>query len=200
MSSAPVFPYPGGVAGEEPPDPTAGAPGHFAWSRWIKQFVKNLDAGKVAKTGDRMTGALVFKIGTTPGVALNADTDFGPGGPTLQVMNEGVNAYAQIAVAATPVNNQHAASKQYVDNLAGTRYATPVMSDAAGLATVSFPAGRFSTAPIIVATALEPLAQVIVTLTDATATGCSLKVTRADNGGPVAVLVYVIAMSSGPVA
>jgi hypothetical protein len=32
-SNAPVFPYPGGTAGNEPPDPVAGKPGHFAWSR-----------------------------------------------------------------------------------------------------------------------------------------------------------------------
>lgn len=42
-SNAPVFPYPGGAAGAEPPDPQAGKPGHFAWTVWIKQFVKNLN-------------------------------------------------------------------------------------------------------------------------------------------------------------
>jgi hypothetical protein len=44
MSSAPEYPYPGGTPGAEPPNPVAGKPGHFAWSTWIKQFVKNLDA------------------------------------------------------------------------------------------------------------------------------------------------------------
>lgn len=63
MGSAPVFPYPGGVEGAEPPDPKAGTPGHFAWSNWIKQFVKNLDRDKVAKSGDEMTGTLTFKNG-----------------------------------------------------------------------------------------------------------------------------------------
>ena len=53
-SNAPVFPYPGGQAGAEPPDPSAGRPGHFAWSRWVKQFVKNLDA-KTMSLEDRIT-------------------------------------------------------------------------------------------------------------------------------------------------
>ena len=53
-SSAPEYPYPGGTPGAEPPDPTAGKPGHFAWSRWIKQFVKNLDT-KTMSLEDRIT-------------------------------------------------------------------------------------------------------------------------------------------------
>ena len=52
-SNAPVFPYPGGTAGNEPPDPVAGKPGHFAWSRWIKQFVKNLNT-KTMSLEDRI--------------------------------------------------------------------------------------------------------------------------------------------------
>jgi hypothetical protein len=43
MTSAPPYPFPGGIQGDEPPDPVAGQPGHFAWSRWIKEFVKRLD-------------------------------------------------------------------------------------------------------------------------------------------------------------
>lgn len=43
-SSSPEFPYPGGTPGAAPPDPVAGKPGHFAWSRWVKQFLLNLDA------------------------------------------------------------------------------------------------------------------------------------------------------------
>jgi hypothetical protein len=52
-SNAPVFPYPGGTAGAQPPDPQAGKPGHFAWSRWIKQFVLNLDS-KTRELEDRI--------------------------------------------------------------------------------------------------------------------------------------------------
>jgi microcystin-dependent protein len=59
-SSAPVFPFPGGTAGVEAPDPEQGKPGHFAWSRWIKQFVKNLDAQTVKRSGDTMTGPLTL--------------------------------------------------------------------------------------------------------------------------------------------
>jgi hypothetical protein len=59
-SSAPVFPFPGGTAGAEAPDPELGKPGHFAWSRWIKQFVKNLDRETVKRSGDTMTGTLTL--------------------------------------------------------------------------------------------------------------------------------------------
>jgi microcystin-dependent protein len=59
-SSAPEFPFPGGVAGAEPPDPEVGKPGHFAWSRWIKAFVKKLDAETVKRSGDVMTGLLTL--------------------------------------------------------------------------------------------------------------------------------------------
>ena len=53
-SVAPEFPYPGGTPGAQPPDPIAGRPGHFAWSRWIKKFVTNLDA-KTMNLEDRVT-------------------------------------------------------------------------------------------------------------------------------------------------
>lgn len=52
-SNAPVYPYPGGTPGVEPADPAAGKPGHFAWSRWIKQFVKNLNT-KTMNLEDRI--------------------------------------------------------------------------------------------------------------------------------------------------
>ena len=47
-NSSPEFPYPGGTPGAEAPDPVAGKPGHFAWSRWIKQYVKNLNTNLMA--------------------------------------------------------------------------------------------------------------------------------------------------------
>lgn len=59
-SSAPVFPFPGGQAGAEAPDPEQGKPGHFAWSRWVKQFLKNLDRDTVKLSGDTMQGPLVL--------------------------------------------------------------------------------------------------------------------------------------------
>lgn len=52
-SNAPEFPYPGGTPGAEPPDPAAGKPGHFSWSIWMKQYVKNLNA-KVMELEDRI--------------------------------------------------------------------------------------------------------------------------------------------------
>lgn len=42
----------------EPADPVEGQPGHFEHSNWLKQSVKNLDDGKVNRSGDTMTGAL----------------------------------------------------------------------------------------------------------------------------------------------
>ena len=47
-NSSPVYPYPGGTPGAEAPDPVAGKPGHFAWSRWIKQYCKNLNTNLMA--------------------------------------------------------------------------------------------------------------------------------------------------------
>lgn len=47
-NSSPEFPWPGGTPGAEAPDPVAGRPGHFAWSRWIKQYVKNLNTNLMA--------------------------------------------------------------------------------------------------------------------------------------------------------
>lgn len=47
-NSAPEYPYPGGTPGAEPPDPVAGKPGHFAWSKWIKQYVVNLNTNQMA--------------------------------------------------------------------------------------------------------------------------------------------------------
>ncbi|MGV0949997.1 MAG: hypothetical protein ACOYB3_04945 [Azonexus sp.] len=52
-SNAPVFPYPGGTPGAEAPDPVAGKPGHFAWSRWIKQYILNLN-NKTMSLEDRI--------------------------------------------------------------------------------------------------------------------------------------------------
>ena len=52
-SNAPVYPYPGGTPGAQPPDPQAGKPGHFAWSTWMKQYSNNLD-NKVCNLEDRI--------------------------------------------------------------------------------------------------------------------------------------------------
>lgn len=60
VDNAPVFPYPGGVQGDEPPDPRAGKPGHFSWSRWIKQFVLNLNAQ--SGTQDDQIAALTARV------------------------------------------------------------------------------------------------------------------------------------------
>lgn len=45
----------------EPADPVEGQPGHFAHSNWVKQAVKDLDAGTVHKHGDTMTGNLAVQ-------------------------------------------------------------------------------------------------------------------------------------------
>jgi hypothetical protein len=54
-SSSPPF---NGITGQEPPDPSAGKPGHFAWARWVKSYLKALDRDSVKQSGDTMTGKL----------------------------------------------------------------------------------------------------------------------------------------------
>jgi hypothetical protein len=56
-SSAPPF---NGISGQEAPDPVAGKPGHFAWSRWIKSYIKAVDRDAVKQSGDTMTGRLII--------------------------------------------------------------------------------------------------------------------------------------------
>lgn len=99
-SSAPEFPFPGGQTGKEPTDPVAGKSGHFAWSRWIKEFVKRLDSDSVKKSGDTMTGPLVMKNGT-PEV-------------TVQVDGSALSVSAPI-LGSTPSVAGHLATKGYVD-------------------------------------------------------------------------------------
>lgn len=99
-SSAPEFPFPNGQPGKEPADPVAGKPGHFAWSRWIKEFVKRLDREVVKISGDTMTGPLVLKNGATQVELRNNGTALKVSGPVETV---------------TPAANSHAATKQYVD-------------------------------------------------------------------------------------
>jgi microcystin-dependent protein len=57
-SSQPEYPFPGGTPGTLPPDPQPGKPGHFAFTRWIREFARRLDAESVKRSGDTMTGAL----------------------------------------------------------------------------------------------------------------------------------------------
>ena len=121
-SVAPVYPYPGGTPGAEPPDPSAGAPGHFAWSNWIKQFVKNLDASTAKLTGDTFTGPVetVVNAGSF-NLKLRYD---GAAGVTLRGTAGGLDvrnstASARVPVkAATPVAPEDLATKEYADALA----------------------------------------------------------------------------------
>jgi microcystin-dependent protein len=121
-SSAPVFPYPGGTPGAQPPNPVAGQAGHFEWSNWIKQFVLNLDAQSAKTTGETFTGVLesVVNAGSfnlklrydgSPGITLRGTT----GG--LDVRNATGSARATTSVA-TPTAPEHAATKEYVDAVA----------------------------------------------------------------------------------
>lgn len=122
-SSAPVFPYPGGSQGVEPADPVAGKPGHFAWSRWIKEFVKRLDREAVKRSGDTMSGPLTFELG---GVQV-----------TVSVSGSGLNVTGPVAVGA-PTANGHAATKQYVDTRVPLYLEQTMTADGTGWAT---PAG-----------------------------------------------------------
>ena len=121
-SSAPPFPYPGGTVGVEPPDPVAGQGGHFAWSNWIKQFTKNLDAQTVKRSGDTILGDLTVDgdlFLTDPGMlsaAVRLTKEEYLGEPVL-----GVNAGAPgsglprpaVAVGA-PVHADHAVTLAFM--------------------------------------------------------------------------------------
>lgn len=121
-SSAPEFPYPGGTAGKEPADPVAGKSGHFAWSRWIKEFVKRLDRDSVKISGDTMTGPLVLKSGATE--------------VTVQVDGAGLLVTGPVA-ASSPTATNHVATKSYVDNRVPLYYEALLTANALGWATPS---------------------------------------------------------------
>lgn len=120
-SSAPVYPYPGGSAGAEPPDPSAGAGGHFAWSNWIKQFVKNLDSGAVKRSGDTMLGDLEFgsnRLLFGTGLVRMDYTSLGSVHGVRVVSGDG-STYRNIS-AASPTHAQHLVTKGHLDTaLAG---------------------------------------------------------------------------------
>ena len=136
-SSEPEFPYPGGTAGKEPADPVAGRPGHFAWSRWIKEFVKRLDRDSVKRSGDTMEGPLTLKNGASQS-QLRVD------GNVLVVSTP--------VAAGAPVQQQHLATKRYVDTRVQVYHERVLTSDATGWAA---------------ATGLKPGA-VVYSLTDVT--------------------------------
>ena len=119
-SSAPEFPYPGGTPGSEPADPVAGRPGHFAWSRWIKAFVKRLDTESVKRSGDTMEGPLVLKNGT-PQSQLRVD-------PTGLIISTPVTA-------GHPVANGHLTTKSYVDGRVPLYHEATMTADVTGWAT-----------------------------------------------------------------
>lgn len=122
-SSQPEFPFPGGSAGKEPADPVAGKPGHFAWSRWIKEFVKRLDRESVKRSGDTMSGPLKLELAGTE--------------VTVRVEGTGLNISGPVAVGA-PSANAHAATKQYVDTRVPLYLELTMTADGTGWAT---PAG-----------------------------------------------------------
>lgn len=137
-SSAPVFPFPGGTPGTEPVDPVAGKPGHFAWSKWIKEFVKRLDRESVKISGDTMTGPLTLKNGTS----------------SVQLSNDGIALKVGGPVATVaPSASNHAATKQYVDSRIPPYYEGTFTSDASGWAPlIGLKAGAVITSMLDVST------------------------------------------------
>ena len=122
-SSAPEFPYPGGTPGMEPADPVAGRPGHFAWSKWIKQFVKRLDRESVKISGDTMTGSLTFQTPGSTGVNIgNSGSALVTSGPI---------------VTPDPTHESHLVNKKYVDNKVPPYYEALLTANALGWATPS---------------------------------------------------------------
>lgn len=123
-SSAPVYPYPGGTAGQEPPDPQAGVGGHFAWSNWIKQFVKQLDTQSAKRSGDTFSGTIESAVNAglanlkliydgSPGVNLRGTS----GG--LEVRNSTMSTLTNVS-AASPSQPDHLVTKAYADALAAS--------------------------------------------------------------------------------
>lgn len=121
-TSAPVFPFPGGTQGAEPADPVAGKPGHFAWSRWIKEYVRRLNVESVKISGDTMTGDLTLKRGAPTGV-------------TLSNPSSGHLAVSGTVSGSDPVQNSHFTTRQYVDNRVPLYFETTLNSDGTGWAT-----------------------------------------------------------------
>ncbi len=143
-SSAPEFPFPGGTAGKEPADPVAGKPGHFAWSRWVKEFLKRLDRDSVKNSGDTMTGPLLLRgepsavlEAVTKGYvdALLADAAFGD---LTQEQIDAISSAAAAQIAAgylpltggtltgpltvpAPTTDSHAAQRKTVTDAVATR-------------------------------------------------------------------------------
>lgn len=122
-SVAPPYPYPGGTPGAEPPAPTPGAPGHFAWSNWIKQFVTELDAKTAKLTGDSFTGPIVSTVNSgSHNLRLVYDGSTGiilrgaSGGLEVRTAAAG-NALTNIK-AANPVATSDVVTKEYADALA----------------------------------------------------------------------------------
>lgn len=120
-SSAPVFPFPDGVAGAEPPEPVAGRPGHFAWSRWIKQYVKNLNTSFMAHVDATNPHPNAIGLGLpgppgpagAPGAPGPAGADGAPGadgadggaaGNVLFSSYSGANDSARLAAAVADIS------------------------------------------------------------------------------------------------
>jgi hypothetical protein len=121
-SSAPEFPFPGGEVGKEPADPVAGKPGHFAWSRWIKEFIKRLDRDSVKNSGDTMTGPLIMKNGATE-VTVRVE------GSSLSVSHP--------VRGGEPYFAAHLATKNYVDTRIPQYHEVTITANSSGWAAPS---------------------------------------------------------------
>lgn len=154
-NSSPEYPYPGGSPGGEPPDPVAGQPGHFAWSRWIKKFVQNLNEDKLAKSGDAMTGSLdvagsisadgpivstdLLRVDATyPILELNTNND---ASGMLKLQRDSLNRWTIACVDYTETGNDAGSNIAFLAyDDAGTAYKLAVkINRATGLATVIGP-------------------------------------------------------------
>jgi hypothetical protein len=97
----------------------AGKPGHFAWSRWIKAFVKRLDSESVKISGDTMTGPLVLKNATAE----------------AQMRVDGTGMVVSVPVSAgTPSAATHLTTKDYVDTKVPLYHEVTLTADGSGWA------------------------------------------------------------------
>jgi hypothetical protein len=82
---------------------------------------------------------------------------------------------------ATPTATDDAATKGYVDN----RYAAGTGTTGGSGLAVTFPAGRFGSAPVVVATLAGYSANVQLLVTSLTSTGCTVLAYNITNGNNV---------------
>jgi hypothetical protein len=93
----------------------------------------------------------------------------------------------EVTVAINPISNLGVATKQYVDNRAAAGVITGVSAVGVGLSTTvvaTFPAGRFSVSPVVVA--MSNTHRLMATLVSVSATSATISLTNYSTGSTLA--------------